>query len=397
MINHGSYWNFSFSGFSSVRSPKLIWLFQFIAVVRLLSLSVPAAAQIYIALQPQVNGGDAPDSKIYESAAAGIYVQLRWDQIQPEPDEYDWRTIDRILDELPANKLLSISVVAGDYAPEWLNTTAGGHVPSVTMRIGRGLADSFGNRLCRDARLYLPWDVKFQNAYLRMMARFARHLAVRGVLDRVRVVKLTSIGRITSEMRMPVQNECNNNQEQIWIAAGYRPSKVLRSWLRVATVVGELFPDAKLAQDILEGNDFPMVTDNGTPESDAHLEIPGPQSAVKDRILGAGVSEFHDRFIIQWNSLTLNGRRSQVIPPYVELGAGMASQTNAFAGEFGTGCNPSRAHFIAFGLVPCTEDTYKTMLTHGINRGASHIEVWIADAIRWPGVIAQMQARYDAQ
>lgn len=348
--------------------------------------SYSGQAQLYVATGDQRKARPAPPDELYRGPANGIYIQLLWNELQPtSPYSYDWTTLDRVLDKaLPTGKNLSIGVSTGAHAPGWLESL-GSHY--VDLRIERGSRLTCVGPL----RFFLPWEATYVSSYVNMMQSLARRLREKGAIKRVKVVKASIFGRLTTEMRLPSQNACGNDQSAAWVAAGYRPQKILAAWRTATFSVARYFPSALIAQDVLGGNDFPMINDDGTPAADAHPESDGNQVLVKDRIIRFGLRVLGNRFIVQWNALNLPGYHNQILDYYARSGAKLAWQTNLWGGDGNTGCNDTRKDVFVGNGRKCRADEYLRLLTGGLMRGGKYIEVWLPDVLLYPDVIMEVQ------
>lgn len=345
-------------------------------------------SSLYMVLPIQMKKFPAPPLSYYDSPINGIYIQLLWNELQPDnAKDFDWTTLNRVLDVIkksPVNKNISIGVFTGAYAPSWLEAEGASFVD---LAIQKG-----GNLTCTNPlRFYVPWDDVYVQSYKKMMLALSRHLQDYEVFDRVKVVKLSLMGRISNELRLPSQNACGNDQAQAWIDKGYEPQKVFDAWRKAAFAVARYFPDAQIAQEIIGGNDFPMINDDGDPEADAHPEFDGDQTQVKDNIIRAGMKRLGNRFIVQWDSLNLRGNRTEMLDYYKAAGAKIAWQTNAWMGHDGAGCNDSRNDIATGKARICTEEEYTELLARGIFGGGQYIEVWPADVLRFETVIEGLQ------
>lgn len=337
-------------------------------------------ANLYVATLPLIDlRRSLPDTVYAMPEAQGVYVRLVWSVIEPSRGRYDWSLLDNEIDRaLKANKKISLSVIAGGYAPEWLWRDGVRHS---TFVIGQG---GGANRRCRNLQIGWPWDSRYQDAFLAMMRALQQHLRSRPeAYQAVKIVKLTGINQITEELRLPagdgtqrgIPDPCLSDATRIWREAGYQPNLVVQAWNRIADGINEIFPDKLLATDILDNNDFPRLGETGQP-------------AVKDSILQNGVSRFPGRYAVQWNGLSAE-RSSPVVLAAGRAGAVMGWQTNAFRGLQGAGCNALRAE----SPQPCDEQRYQAILDHGIAIGGRYIEIWPADALAFRGAVAKAAGR----
>ena len=125
------------------------------------------------------------------------------------------------------------------------------------------------NGHCRTVKIPAPWATQYQGAYGDLMVALAAHLKSRaGAYQAVRIIKMTAINESTQETRLPASNgrkavEGGCSQSDAVSTSqglGYRPSKVIQAWTRMAASVDRAFPDKLIAMPILERNDFPSLT-----------------------------------------------------------------------------------------------------------------------------------------
>jgi Beta-galactosidase len=108
---------------------------------------------LYIATSPLIDSRRSPPPEVYEiDEVDGIYMRLVWSAIEPAPGAYDWSTLDRELDRpLRAGKKVSLSVITGGYAPDWLAGRGVSHSTFVVRTSG-------GRKGCRPIQIGWPWD-----------------------------------------------------------------------------------------------------------------------------------------------------------------------------------------------------------------------------------------------
>ena len=339
---------------------------------------------IYVATKPLRAERLSLPERIYQLPGVdGIYVRLVWEAIEPRPGSYDWTTLDReVARALAAGKKLSLGVRSGFFAPPWLSQQG---VPHGAFFVG----PHGGTRgRCETVHIPVPWSPLYQEAYARMIHALAQHLrARRGAYEAVRIVKITGINQRTDELRLPAARErpgsCQRDAVTTWQALGYRPSKVIDAWQKLAAAVATAFPDKVLAVNILQANDFPPIGEDG------QLIVPGAPGFldVKQAILAAGLRQFSGRFAVQWNGLSA----LKVAPAVLragEQGAIVGWQTNQYRGLDGSGCEADNVA----AAKPCTASSYQAILENGIRNGARYIEVWPSNAEQFSAVIEALRA-----
>lgn len=320
-----------------------------------------------------------PDEVFGREGPSGVYVRLVWNVVAPRPGTYDFRLLDREVERaLEGGKRLSLSVIAGGYAPAWL---ADRGVRMLPFDVGRGGAQ----RACLPVRIGVPWDAGYQAAFLELWGAIAAHLARRpGAMEAVRIVKLTGVNRLTEELRLPAdtgrrEDVCGRRDETAqWLEAGFRPSLVVGAWARMAEGIARLFPSAQAALDILERNDFPPVDERGATVED---------SPIKARIIAEGERRFGRRFAVQWNGLTAAGPLAPTVLEAARRGTVIGWQSNAFRGLEGAGCNDARRA----QAQACDAEGFSAILRRGLETRARYLEIWAPDALRFPRAVAGIE------
>ncbi|HEY4773549.1 MAG TPA: beta-galactosidase, partial [Xanthobacteraceae bacterium] len=344
---------------------------------------------IYVATQPLHNVQRNLRDEVYQvDGVDGIYVRLVWRTIAPAPGRFDWSTLDRELDRVErTGKKLSIGVRAGAWTPGWLYEQG--------VRGSRFVVGAHGGGLgrCDEHTLPWPWDDRYQQAYIDMMRALAAHLKARPrSYELLRIVKITGINQRSEEMRMPANAVAGikraggcaiSDAVSEWRAAGYRPSKVVEAWRRMAEGVAASFPDKLLAIEVLDRNDFPAIAEPGR----------GELIDVKAQIVALGLGLFPGRFAVQWDGLSAVRAADSVIASG-RRGAIVGWQTNLFRGpEGGAGCEARTV----YEAQPCTASSFRAILENGIAHGGRYIEVWAPDALRFGDVLKDVRPRIGAR
>ena len=340
----------------------------------------PAAGPggIYLYSRPGKRAKPA-DAVQYRDVASGVLIGLRWDALEPEPGRFDFAEMDReVAAALAARKKISIGINAAAMSPAWVAQSG---ARTFAFAVARG-----PQRICSDWTLPLPWDAIYQRRYALMMSAVARHLkATPGAFAAVRIVKLSAIGRITSELRLPTgvgpRIECGQGDATArWFAAGYTPDRLVAAWLSGAKAVATAFPEVLLAQDVLQNNDLPRDAARGVTQD------------LKPRIFALGVATFGARFTVQWDGVSDTYPVADAPLLAKRMGASIGWQMNMLRGFDGSGCDAIRRR----GAVLCGAADFTTMLDKGIVTGARYLEVWPEDAARHPAIVRAADARLAA-
>lgn len=332
---------------------------------------------------------DVP-AAIYDlDGVTGVHIRFRWDRLEPARGNFDWDDFDREVGRaVKSGKKIAIGVLAGSFAPRWMKQAG---VKSSSFVIGKGGGESRG---CITVNVPWPWDETYQAAYVDMMEAIAARLKEKGAYKLVTLVKLTGVAQQSQELRMPAGDgtvkmrgkrvdPCQpSNATEIWLKAGYRPSKVVKAWIEMAKGVDRAFPDKVLAQSILDGKGFPQIGENGKT---------GGALTIKDDVIATGLKMFPGRFAVQWNGLKPDGKISQSVLDAKAQGAIIGWQTNHYGGKRGgAGCNAERQK----NVQKCVDSNYQRMLERGIDAGGSYIEVWIPDALKFDDTLSEVLPKF---
>jgi hypothetical protein len=313
-----------------------------------------------------------PDSVYSSSSITGVSLNLVWNTIEPGKGVYDWTTLDHEVQRaLATGKQLALSVTPNHPdTPQWL--------------IAEGVdANTFKGALHgyirpQEITIASPWDPIYQSEYANMMNALAQHLkSIPGAYDAVSLVKISGIGGITYELKLP--NQFNSNA--VWQAAGYTPDKVIQAWKAFAQSTENAFSDKILAIMPGEKHPFPMIDNYGnivTEKSPTYVDI-------TSKIISIGLQMFGDKFMVEWGGVG-SGHLSSVVTAAQQQGAIGGYQTNHFL--------PSGIGVGAFGsAVAPDEATYQSILEGAITKGGvQYLEVWAGDAARNPHALSEAQA-----
>lgn len=317
-----------------------------------------------------------PDAVYQANWIDGVYIRLVWATIEPKSGAFDFRTLDQEMDRaVKTHKRVSLSIIAGGRAPNWLNSAG---IKTYSLSVGRG---GGSNRRCIPFTFGVPWDSAYQNAFIAVQKAVADHLkATPGAWDALRIVKLTGMNQITEELRVPIAldsrfDDCNNTSKTP-AAIGYSPAAAEAAWVTIARGIATAFPGKVLALDVLERNDFPPAIGAEDP---------------KQAIIADGLRLAPGRFAVQWNGLNLGGPTAPSVLQAARDGAVIGWQTNAFRGLSGSGCNAQRQA----AAQPCDAQHYKALLQRGVVQGASYIEIWAPDALAFPHVVEDIEHELD--
>lgn len=240
-----------------------------------------------------------------DPAITGVFIRLRWDQIEPFDGVYDFYILDREINQAVANgKLYSLAFEAGAHGtPGWLFTSAG-----VT---GHNFRDQGSNpddaALC-GARMTLgaPWDATYKQRYFDMLNGMAAHLKTRADWYRaLAYVKPSGANLFTTENRLPNGCEvgCCNDRE--WSGAGYRPSLLEGFYEEQFDVIDAAFPGKAMSYELIQAG-FPRINAAGGFVDENGVLTAGMSQlgahAQTEAIIDIGsdpANSYHDRFAVQ--------------------------------------------------------------------------------------------------
>lgn len=369
----------------ATRRRRSIWLLALSALLlsECFSLSSASAekrgeAGLYVYMNhPSLKNFD----EMYDAALAADYIDgaaisIEWNLVEPNPHVYDWSHLDKWVEKaILLNKKLSLGIIAGHFAPEWLYDPQIG-VPRNNFNYNRNPRGVFCSVLAQPS----PWHPAYLREYGAMITALSGHLRdmqvagrPRGaVYDAVRIVKLSGINVTTEELRVaankPDDGPCKQSDATaIWADAGFTPNRILSAWMKIATDTAQAFPDKTLAVDIIHRGAFPSIDDNGqiyTPSHDAPDDL-------TVMILNAAVPMFRDRLMVKWNALW-QAKAPQEVLDAGHKGAQIGWQMNGFMGvREGSGCI-----YKPFVARTCeTIDDFRAILDNGIAKGGNYIEI----------------------
>jgi hypothetical protein len=352
---------------------------KFIFFSLLFITSLPAAAQladqsgIYFA-PPTVQEGDSNQSvaDLSYEGVDGVLIRVPWNILEKTKDNYDWTLIDSyIIGARDAHKKISIGIISGIYAPNWI------HAPKIGFYIAQ--------RRCEKRDIYFPWADNYIASYIDLMRAVKHHLESLSAYDNLRIVKMSAIAQQTLELRLPRDTDtadlCTRPVEdsfygysnnQIWRLVGYRPSKVMAAYSEIVTRMSHIFYGKVISQALLEVQGLPPINENG--------EILNPNlSKTGDDLVNTGIRILGNKFAAQNTNLSNLKPINARIPAALAAGASLGWQTNFWQGnDKGAGCM-SDITSTKKNSDDCDAEGYQATMTRGIESGAKYIEVWDAD------------------
>ena len=318
----------------------------------------------------------------------GVYVRIPWSALEPARGQIDKDLLNKILAPVKrAGLKISLGIRAGSETPSWVYSVG-------ARNIEFSYADRAGTTgSCRIITLPVPWDGAFLDAYDEMMRRLSGILKENNYYESVKIVKLTGINILTDELRLPSiskprPDSCLSPATSAWVKAGYTPNKIVQAWTHLALSVNSAFPDKVLSLNVIDTNDFPLVDEAGVELRRGMEDFKRRFEDPKKTIIAAGLDLIGaERFAVQWQGLS-SKKLSPVVLRAGRLGTLMGWQTNQFGGRRGSRCVSSNVQH----SLPCGDETYGEIINNGVRAGASFIEVWESDALRFGGVMQRYRS-----
>src|SRR5215469_8364114 len=169
----------------------------------------------------------------------GLTLVLDWNQLEPDRGNFTWAILDNWMSNA-AGKQIALAVRAGQGTPCWLfqapacgATYAKPYAGATGYNFLVSNREGIGQTSCNAETVAAPWDAIFLTEWDTLLAAIASHLQSAGTYTALTSLRLTGIDRTTSELRMPAEvltSPCVMNSIATWLAAGYRPAKLLTAW-----------------------------------------------------------------------------------------------------------------------------------------------------------------------
>ncbi len=319
----------------------------------------------------------------------GVAVVIGWDAIEPSMGQYQWTVLDQWIGQVAAlNLKIDLVIPAGNSIPAWLfqPPPAGAGAVQLNFTVSPHAGET---GVCDPVTIPAPWDTAFLAQWDAMLAALSAHLKSAGTYNAITLVRLTGINRTTEELRLPAETAqstglaCVSNSIATWQQAGYKPSLLLQGWNAVLGSFMKSFPDKPFSVSIIPNDAFPGIAENGS-------AITGQIGDENEPLLESASQKLPGRLVVQFDFLMPGvAVSSEVTGAAANLGTMAAFQTNEYLGGQGAGCSEPIT-----STIPCTADTFLTMLDIGIfPNGQSdplrsqYIEVFHANATAFPADI----------
>jgi hypothetical protein len=318
----------------------------------------------------------------------GMVLVIGWKVIEPAKGRFSWTVLDQwTAIAMAAGKKIELSI-REDLSPSWLfqPRPAGGGVTALTFSFPRRPSDS----TCITESLPAPWDSTFLGRWDLMLDSVSAHLKSTGAYDAVVLLRLTGIDKDSDELHLPALSSmkppCASNSVATWLAAGYRPSLLLRGWDGTTDAFKRHFPDKSFSVAIIAStNPFPPIAEDGTVYTDS---IPNQSFP----LLVLASKKFPGHLVIQNNSLyPYDAAQQETIQSAESLKTMIAFQTNEDIRGVGAGCGHRGS---SDDTTSCTETTFLSELESGVyplgpqdTLRAQYIEVYALNVNATPGAV----------
>ncbi len=280
----------------------------------------------------------------------GVFIRLRWDEVNPAPGVYDWTAMDREIEKAVRNgKLYSLSFKAGSKGtPNWIfNPAIAG--ANVVKRL-TFQDDSDGSDCGTVMDLGSPADPNYRKLYFDLWRAAARHIRERNAWYRaLAYVKPSGANLFSHENRLPKHclPNCPICNPQVWAEQGnYTPNALYEFYSQQTALLAAEFPDKEMSYQLIQDG-FPLVNNNG--EYKPPLTSPLPTGSEQtETILKQGAREHGLRFVVQHNGLQPrpqdhtpprppcpNEGKHPAVPPFGEVGSGCPNRWVLQAGAAG--------------------------------------------------------------
>lgn len=231
------------------------------------------------------------DSTWANPAVTGVFIRLKWSDLQTSPTTYDDAILLREVDKAVANgKLYSIGIKSGaegDATPTWLfdPVPAGAGLTAVML-------DWNEESTSCNAPLHAygdPTDATYRQLYFDMLSHVASVLKQNSARWRaLAYVKLSGANSRSAENRLPngckVGPGCTCNN-QAWADAGYTPDGLVLFYQEQMRRIAQDFPGKSMSYSLIQAG-FPRVNNAGCylDDTDTNVCPPGVDSVANPMI-----------------------------------------------------------------------------------------------------------------
>lgn len=275
----------------------IIWL----AFINNISAQVINQPTGLFVLNDSLNAPISPDLLAY-TQADGYVCRYKWAALHIAPGQYNFQPLLKDIENAKLHsKKVCIAVTAGNGTPVWL-FAQGALKLSFKEITYRGEGEKVVNVVMAP-----PWDEVFQKYYFQFLEELKNVLyADTAIYNTVAQVKVCGINNYTAELALPrLVYETNGidtttNAHNIWLAAGYRPSKVMEAYGMILKKYINLFRDKPLnVPTVPDPYSFPLISNEGN-------IIHKNNQNIASRLINKAVNSGSKRMMIQWNAFAKN-------------------------------------------------------------------------------------------
>lgn len=227
----------------------------------------PAAAAppggIYAIVDASAPAQDGVTAQALQNpGVAGLLIHLRWNDISTAKEQYDWRSLDRVVKlATDAHKNFQIGMVTGAALPGWITDPP---PAGLGARHGTFHYNAVSGGGCANFIMAAPWDVAYLAAFRNFLRQLAQHLRETHSYAALSMLKLDGIGTTTDELRLPALDECGGKTIATWQRLHYTPAKVENAWATMLQDYLDLYPDKSFDIGFIGINAFPGIKADGS-------------------------------------------------------------------------------------------------------------------------------------
>ncbi len=291
----------------------------------------------------------------------GMVLVIGWKFLESGLGTFNWPLLDRWMNiAIRAGKKVELSI-RGDLTPAWLFKPApgGAGISPLYFTFTRRATDT----TCLSDTLAAPWNATFLAQWDSMLDSVSTHLKSVRTYDAVVLLRLTGINKDSDELHLPEKQNsnapCSKNSVDTWLAAGYRPSRLLTGWDGITGSFKKYFADKTFSVAIIAStNPFPPIAEDSTVYKND--SIPNQNFP----LLMLASQKFPGHLVIQNNSLYPGEpAQTETVQSAESLKTMIAFQTNEDIRALGAGCGQRGS---TNDTTTCTDSTYLSELQMGI-------------------------------
>ena len=350
-----------------------------------MSVSIPAGSSVSGIYVCTTYWQNSLDDKSWKSPYVdGVLERLYWNYFEPAPNKFDWSYLDQQFQKAIANnKKISLGIVAGNGAPDWLKTSG---IPMLHfVEIPQQGKSNFVNKL----DLPVVWNQQYLAYWNGFVAALGQHLKSNPQFwNTLTMIKVTGINEWNSdELRLPAERQVSNGSAsstdavQIWKQAGYKPSLVNAAFRQIMDTFVKYFPDKTLAIPIISGGKgMPAIDDNGNDTQNSSDPVATPATTYLVPKLGR-------HFMIMYQALKESTGEGSICTEAINdshKGASLGYQLCQICYK-DPPCLKTGS--------PCDNAAFAKVLQNGIDHGGIYFELYPNDIAAYPDALKNAQAQ----